>query len=150
MLPQTQQMIESQFAFCSASHGGCIRTSGCAEARSVTSRQTSSLILSRLSSGTVFVMHCSSTDSMQVTSSGMYTSAFLDLCAGNSGGAVVHAASTNLLVAVVSGESTNNGACVNNLFAPSLLDQNVNDGTNTCTRSTGGVSIPCLSRQLPA
>lgn len=91
---------------------------------------------------------------MQVTSSGMYTSAFMDLCAGNSGGAVVDAGNTNLLVAVVTGEATTigppAGQCVHNLFAPSILDQNVNDGTNSCTRSTGDVSIPCLSRLLPA
>jgi hypothetical protein len=83
----------------------------------------------------------------------MYTSNTMDLCSGNSGGAVVDAGNTNLLVAVVTGEETTTrppaGQCVNNLFAPALLDQNANDGPNTCTRSTGGVAIACLSHMLP-
>jgi hypothetical protein len=87
---------------------------------------------------------------MQVTASGMYISNTMDSCSGNSGGAVVDVAS-NVLVAVVSGETIQGspGQCINNLFAPNLLDANVNEGTNACTRSTGGASIPCLSRLLP-
>jgi hypothetical protein len=84
---------------------------------------------------------------MQVTSSGMYTSTTMDLCSGNSGGAVVDAA-TNYLVAIVSGETISNRNCVNNVFAPSVLEQNVDQAV--CQRSTGGVSIICLSRTMPA
>jgi hypothetical protein len=85
---------------------------------------------------------------MQVTSSGMYTSTTMDLCSGNSGGAVVDAVNSNYLVVIVTGETLSNRQCYNNVFAPSILDQSVNEAG--CSRSTGGVAINCLSRMLPA
>lgn len=72
----------------------------------------------------------------------------MDLCVGNSGGAVVDAAS-NIMVAVVAVEVTrDDGQCVENRFAPLVLEKNVDEAG--CTRSTGGASIPCLSSKLPA
>ena len=46
----------------------------------------------------------SSTDSMEVTSSGMYSSSSLDLCSGHSGSGVMTADGNRYVVAVVTGE----------------------------------------------
>lgn len=87
---------------------------------------------------------------MTVTTSGFYTSNTMDLCAGNSGGAIVDAGALNALVAIASGEIyATNGACIKNVFVPQINDPNINEPAG-CTRSTGGASIPCLSRILPA
>lgn len=52
----------------------------------------------------------SSTDVMQVGSSGMYSSSNLDLCRGHSGGGVMTADANRYLVGIVTGKETPKGA----------------------------------------
>lgn len=52
----------------------------------------------------------SSTDVMQVGSSGMYSSSNLDLCRGHSGGGVMTADANRYLVGIVTGEESQKGS----------------------------------------
>jgi hypothetical protein len=84
----------------------------------------------------------------------MYTSNALDICAGHSGSGVIDTTS-NALVALLTGEQllpgggASQGACINNLFVPNVVAPNLFDAAS-CERSSGGVSLACLSAKLPA
>lgn len=87
----------------------------------------------------------SSTDTMQASGSGMFTSSNLDLCSGHSGSGVNTADSNSYIVAVVSGASFSPCA---NYFVPQV---NSNAGVNSdCEKAEGGVSFACLAAKLPA